>query len=78
MKTDATEFEMMGAVMDVLRSKGPSSAGNITRKLMGAGLLPKTLESYALVKDALVEWLKLGRVSKAGNGKAVHWRGVEP
>lgn len=52
----------------------PMSAGNLARRLMGQGVLPKTSESYAEVKAALLEQLAAGRVKKAGNGKTHHWR----
>jgi hypothetical protein len=63
------------AVMSALSTSfGPLSGGNITRRLMGCGLLSKDAASYAEVSEALRRLLAEGRVTKAGNGKSVHWR----
>ncbi len=74
MRTIETPREAMPALLDILQREGPRSGGNLARKLMGAGLLPNKPESYVLVSEALAEWLALGRVTKAGNGKSVHWK----
>lgn len=62
-------------LLGLLEREGRCSAGNLTRKLMSAGLLLKEDPvSYVLVKDALAELLTEGKVTKAGNGKSVHWK----
>lgn len=73
MKTIANVGEAEPCVLDIL-SRGPISAGNITRKMMGAGLLPKVEASYALIAVTLAALGARGLVTKSGNGKSVHWR----
>lgn len=73
MKTIESVGEASACVLDVLLS-GPRSAGNVARKMMGAGLLPNASESYELVKATLISLAALGLVEKYGNGKSVHWR----
>lgn len=68
--------EASACVLDIL-TRGRRSAGNIARKMMGAGLLPKDAQSYALVSVTLCALVARGLVSKAGNGKSVHWRLVK-
>ncbi len=73
MKTITTEGEAHACILDIL-SRGRESAGNITRKMMGVGLLANEPWSYTLVREALSSLHAKGLVTKAGNGKAVHWR----
>lgn len=50
------------------------SAGNLARRLMGLGLVPKDARGYDEVKAALADLQNAGKVSVSGNGKAHHWR----
>ncbi len=61
--------------LDVLRERR-RGAGDVTRHLMGLGILPKDDQSYLDVKATLSGLLAAGKVTKAGNGKSVHWRVV--
>ncbi len=51
-----------------------SSSGDITRRLMGLGKVPKDSTSYAEVKAILEALVAAGKATKAGNGKSVHYR----
>ncbi len=73
MKTIESPHEAKACVLDILQA-GSRSAGNIARKMMGVGLLPKGDDGYALVKSALALLHDDGLVSMTGNGKSVHWR----
>jgi hypothetical protein len=76
MKTVENVGEASACVLDIL-SRGPISAGNVARKMMGAGLLPKTEASYSLVTVTLAALGAQGLAEKHGNGKSVHWRLTE-
>ena len=72
MRTVETVQQARACVLDLV-SRQRQSAGNVTRKMMGMGLLPNKPESYALVAEALRSLLADDLITKAGNGKAVHW-----
>ena len=67
-----SQIDLMEACLELLSIKR-SSAGDLTRRLMGLRILPKDTMSYAEVKAALVMLRADGRVTAAGNGKAVHY-----
>ena len=73
MKQLTTEVECRAPILDVLKL-GPRSAGDIARKMMGAGLLANEEWSYIIVREALHGLHRDGLVESAGNGKAIHWR----
>lgn len=72
MKLITEPQEAHACIMDICRER-PRSAGNIARKMMGAGLLKNEQAAYDLVNFALEELLAKGCVTKHGNGKSVHW-----
>lgn len=59
--------------LDLLKER-TSSCGDLTRRLMGLGKLPKDQTSYAEVKAILQSLVASGAVTKAGNGKSVRYR----
>lgn len=64
---------LAGPLLDLLEA-GSRSCGDLTRLLMAAAIVPNQPQSYADVKAALLLLLAEGKVSKAGNGKSVHWK----
>jgi len=77
MRTIENVGEAIACVLDIIAKGRPISAGNITRKMMGLGLLPNTEQSYSLVLVTLAALGAKGLVKRSGNGKAHHWRLTE-
>lgn len=73
MRTIESVGEARACVLDIVTTR-PTSAGNITRKMMGAGLLPNTEASYALIAVTLASLAADGLVVSRGNGKSRHWK----
>jgi hypothetical protein len=75
MKAITEPKDARATILDIL-SQRPASAGNVARKMMGVGLIPKDERGYLIVREALASLLADGLVTKAGNGKSTHWRSL--
>ncbi len=69
-----TEGEAHSHILSILARRRLVSAGNLTRTMMGMGLLANEPWSYTLIGEALRSLYAKGLVTKAGNGKSVYWR----
>jgi len=82
-KTITTEGEAHAAILDMLLTRAQTSkwrvyipglsAGDMTRKMMGVGMLKNEEWSYVLVREALHSLHARGLVGNAGNGRRVTW-----